>query len=826
MHSLRHILLSFYTALCFIVAPCWAQIAPEDDEPMEEQQAPPEATPEQKAPIVVGNKELDETIGALEQEIAILDKTLKNRMVFRQQMLHESDLFYVDYTKKVEQITMILYALDTDKIFTLSFYCKSAEQLVIDYFNTKPKIALTRERITHDISRIDILRSSLQKIPEKDLTDAALNQRNESVQICNNIQSILTSFQNNLNDKEKEFVELDKKMENLKAFSSSQLEAILRQVFTNPSNIAKYIFADPAKMYEYCKLAWKNTEESKLQITYSDNKLQNLTIFLGCLVLGCYFMAFAIIKLGFKSHFESANNIKKIYPSINVLTIALIAVGLLIIQRYIPSLLVNSALTLTAEYLILIAAVFLSIVMRFEYGKINTGVKVYAPYLLLGGCFMVLRGLMAPNIIVIVTMPIVFSIIALYSILTLFRQRKKLPRLDRFFCSVSLLLTLVGSFLSWMGFSFMAFLILMTWIMLMTSILLLVGMWNVMGHIEDIRKKQHKQDIVWFRPFVTKFFLPCLTVALILFSLIWPAGVFDMGNLIIDGIYKSVRIKDILTISGYTIIVIIFLGITVNYLIFLGKNTLKEIYGANYDIGGIPTLVTISTLVLWCVYIFVSMVILDGDYSGILMVMGGMSMGIGFALKDTIDNLVSGLSLMFGRLRQGDMIECDGIRGKVSSVGYRSTLIETIDGSIIAFQNSQLFNKNFRNMTKNHQFECVKVEVGIAYGEDVQKARRLILDATSNMEFLSRTKNTNVVLDSFGDSSVNLGVWVWIPVLSKATSLSIVREKIYDLFNKNNICIPFPQQDIYIKELPNKDNPQEITIEPENDGDKSDNTQK
>ena len=165
------------------------------------------------------------------------------------------------------------------------------------------------------------------------------------------------------------------------------------------------------------------------------------------------------------------------------------------------------------------------------------------------------------------------------------------------------------------------------------------------------------------------------------------------------------------------------------------------------------------------------------------MVMGGLSMGIGFALKDTIENIISGLSLMLGRLRQGDMIECDGYRGRVSSLGYRSTMIETLDGSIIAFQNSQLFNKNFRNMTRNHKFECVKVEVGISYGTDVERARK-------------------IMLDSFGDSAVNLGVWVWVPVMTKSSSLSSVREHIYNAFNEHGISIPFPQQDLYVKEFP------------------------
>lgn len=254
---------------------------------------------------------------------------------------------------------------------------------------------------------------------------------------------------------------------------------------------------------------------------------------------------------------------------------------------------------------------------------------------------------------------------------------------------------------------------------------------------------------------------------------------------------------------------LILIAIVLNYLIFIGKNTLHEVYGEDYEVGIIPTFVTLSSLFLWGLFVFTALIIMNANYNGLLMVMGGLSMGIGFALKDTIENIISGLSLMLGRLRQGDMIECDGYRGRVSSLGYRSTMIETLDGSIIAFQNSQLFNKNFRNMTRNHKFECSKVEVGISYGTDVERARQIVLETLSSLPFLSKVKKTSVVLDSFGDSSVNLGVWVWVPVMTKASSLSSVREHIYNAFNEHGISIPFPQQDLYVKEFPGREPVQE-----------------
>lgn len=150
-------------------------------------------------------------------------------------------------------------------------------------------------------------------------------------------------------------------------------------------------------------------------------------------------------------------------------------------------------------------------------------------------------------------------------------------------------------------------------------------------------------------------------------------------------------------------------------------------------------------------------------------------------------------------MRPGDIVECDGIRGKVASIGYRTTTIETIDGSIIAFQNSQLFNRNFCNMTKNHHFERATVEIGVTYGTNIDTARRLILEAIRPLPVLSKKHPPVVVLSEFADSAVNLSIAVWVPVRTKPVALSIVRETIYKTFNSHGIEIPFPQQDLHIK---------------------------
>lgn len=726
-----------------------------------QQEGAPAAVPEQvqepdpeQPQAEPDHSEMDTVIMALCHEITILKKNEEKRMAIREALVKEADATYNYFDTRVYEMSAVLYALDDQKIFTLAFYCKAATSLVKTYYAQRPDFQGQEERLDKEIGRIKKLAESLEEVNTDNLSEPSLVQRDEALYTCRTLEESLLKEKEQISYLKELFNSLGGKIDALNHESGKLFTSLFNRVFYTPSNAARYIFLKPLKTYEICMGAWETSADSKLQLPSDPETLKHYGLILLGIVLCSYCLSRLIVFLGFKKTLEKTGHYNKRHAFTNVTTILIVAIVLVIASMRTPDYLLKSAASLGAEFLLLVSAI-------------------------------------------------------LFSLVTWVRQRHKLPRLDRFFATVSLVLTILGSGLCWAGFSFMAFLVLMTWIMLMTSILLLVGLWNLLHHYENRRKERNKQAILWFRPFVSKLVLPCLTIFLILFSIIWPAATFDMGDLIINKIFATTEIKDLLTFSWSHVITVILIAIVLNYLIFIGKNTLHEVYGEDYEVGIIPTFVTLSSLFLWGLFVFTALIIMNANYNGLLMVMGGLSMGIGFALKDTIENIISGLSLMLGRLRQGDMIECDGYRGRVSSLGYRSTMIETLDGSIIAFQNSQLFNKNFRNMTRNHKFECSKVEVGISYGTDVERARQIVLETLSSLPFLSKVKKTSVVLDSFGDSSVNLGVWVWVPVMTKASSLSSVREHIYNAFNEHGISIPFPQQDLYVKEFPGREPVQE-----------------
>ena len=129
------------------------------------------------------------------------------------------------------------------------------------------------------------------------------------------------------------------------------------------------------------------------------------------------------------------------------------------------------------------------------------------------------------------------------------------------------------------------------------------------------------------------------------------------------------------------------------------------------------------------------------------------------------------------------------------------------------FTNSTLFNKNFKNLTRNNSYQLVTFMVGVRYGTDVEKARQVILEAISSLmrkdkygrEVVDRKKDVTVRVENFGDSSVDIKVLLYTTVETYLSFPAQAREAIYKAFAENGIEIPYPQLDLHTKDTPKKD---------------------
>ena len=213
------------------------------------------------------------------------------------------------------------------------------------------------------------------------------------------------------------------------------------------------------------------------------------------------------------------------------------------------------------------------------------------------------------------------------------------------------------------------------------------------------------------------------------------------------------------------------------------------------------------SILVWGTFAIISIILLKIPMGALSIVAAGLATGIGLALKDILNNFIYGIQLMSGRLRVGDFIECDGVRGKVESISYQSTQITTLEGAVMAFTNTTLFNKNFKNLTRNNSYEYIKIGVGVGYGTPVEKVRALLEEALGKLQRKDRfgrfvmdpDRKLTVVLDGFGDSSVDLAIKQYVLVEEEYAYIAAAKEIIYNTLSENGIEIPFPQRDIHVK---------------------------
>lgn len=181
---------------------------------------------------------------------------------------------------------------------------------------------------------------------------------------------------------------------------------------------------------------------------------------------------------------------------------------------------------------------------------------------------------------------------------------------------------------------------------------------------------------------------------------------------------------------------------------------------------------------------------------------GAVAIGFGFGAKTIIENFLSGWILMSERpIRLGDIIELDGLLGKVIQIGNRSTQIRRIDGANIVVPNSQVLESRLVNWTLHDPFIRTHVRVGVAYGTDVELVRKLLIDVMVSYELIQSEPEPVVVFEDFGDSALVFDAFFWVSVESgKEMRLvrSDIRFMIEKVFKDHDVVVSFPQRDVHL----------------------------
>lgn len=765
---------------------------------------------------VLKEANLDTTLYMLRTELTNyhIDLEKQNQAAKAQQLAVIQEL--ISIVKQADQNSIMLYSQRNGYIFDMTYACHEATE---QFKKFKSKAVPFRQMIKKnnvEVARFDSLINYLYGMNTMFLSEEAQVNRNVDLTLAVNIRRQLVEKQKQLQAYVQAYDRTDRKLQALNDYANRRYEDIQNSIFNNGGDNYLRILRNFSMNYKEAKTSV--TEKYKpVPGMMSQWDVRIIFILFGIIIfwglisifLNLFTIRIVITQLMKHGMFESRKEsfMAKRPCLIMAMTVVTFAVILGIVKMTVTQNFVIMASQLLVEYSWLVGVILVSILLRVDNDKIKNTFRIYSPLMLVGFIVIVFRIILIPNDLVNLIFPPVLLLCALWQWNVIGRKHNQVLRTDKTYAFISLAVFGVSTIFAWTGFTLLAVQLIIWWTMQLTCVLTITcceGWLSVYAK----RKKLADKAITdkWLYRFIYKVLLPISGVLSFIISIYWAADVFNMSDTTWEIFNKDYIKTSNFTASLFSISVVACQYFLFNYINITSVDFMRHHFEKADPASAASKIVmfkNVMQVIIWGIWLMIALNVFQVGKSWLLAIFAGLSTGLGFASKDILENIYYGISLMMGRVKVGDYIICDGTRGKVSSISYTSTMLEATDGSVIAFQNSQLFSKNYKNMTKNHGYELDILEVGIAYGSNVKEVKQILIDALMKLDCIYQDKGVKVLLKSFDDSCITLRIVVWVNVLTQAIDDATIMECIYDTLNDHNIEIPFPQREITIKQVNN-----------------------
>lgn len=765
---------------------------------------------------VLKEANLDTTLYMLRTELTNyhIDLEKQNQAAKAQQLAVIQEL--ISIVKQADQNSIMLYSQRNGYIFDMTYACHEATE---QFKKFKSKAVPFRQMIKKnnvEVARFDSLINYLYGMNTMFLSEEAQVNRNVDLTLAVNIRRQLVEKQKQLQAYVQAYDRTDRKLQALNDYANRRYEDIQNSIFNNGGDNYLRILRNFSMNYKEAKTSV--TEKYKpVPGMMSQWDVRIIFILFGIIIfwglisifLNLFTIRIVITQLMKHGMFENRKEsfMAKRPCLIMAMTVVTFAFILGIVRMAVTQNFVIMASQLLVEYSWLVGVILVSILLRVDNDKIKNTFRIYSPLMLVGFIVIVFRIILIPNDLVNLIFPPVLLLCALWQWNVIGRKHNQVLRTDKTYAFISLAVFGVSTIFAWTGFTLLAVQLIIWWTMQLTCVLTITcceGWLSVYAK----RKKLADKAITdkWLYRFIYKVLLPISGVLSFIISIYWAADVFNMSDTTWEIFNKDYIKTSNFTASLFSISEVACLYFLFNYINITSVDFMRHHFEKADPRSAASKIVmfkNVMQVIIWGIWLMIALNVFQVGKSWLLAIFAGLSTGLGFASKDILENIYYGISLMMGRVKVGDYIICDGTRGKVSSISYTSTMLEATDGSVIAFQNSQLFSKNYKNMTKNHGYELDILEVGIAYGSNVKEVKQILIDALMKLDCIYQDKGVKVLLKSFDDSCITLRIVVWVNVLTQAIDDATIMECIYDTLNDHNIEIPFPQREITIKQVNN-----------------------
>jgi len=683
--------------------------------------------------------------------------------------------------RRIGELEYLLRAQNVENVFAVTIYSKQINDLRNSFDRMCDKLNEGIRKIERNQKRDDDVLAQLEKLDLKFLSPENRHKVPHCLEICRSYSKSLRDTGMVLQPLAERIKVLQKRLAALDELATnSRRQSFEEMVFSHRSSLL--IMSGTVVMMERHWIAaardWLVIQTPASKEFWTHFALLLVVGALPLIIAGRYLFRFLLTRMDFPEKYAKENYFMLGWC-------LLIFSFCLLFSRQMLGEVESTLLFRCGQLLFGAACLTLSLVIRLDRKTMRQTLLLYTPVMLqyFGGMVMSLTVAgYVPLLFMLFVLNIALGIMSWWLLV-----KTECTHLDRYLGIMAILLSFIAAALALAGFAYFAFSITSIWYIVLAGLQTGVAITAIIrGYVEQNRERRI------FNCLLMTLMTPACWLVVVGSLIYWMASMYNAESVIRQLMFARITfLHKYLDVNFMDILVCLLAALLLSFLLSTFRNIIAIIFGDQAQQGLIPSFMTLGTYVAWGLYVIFAMMLFHVEPSGILVVLGGMSMGIGFGMKDIVENFFSGIILLVGKqLRPGDIIEFNGSWGKVRKVSIRATVVDTFDNAVITYPNSDVLSKNFRNWTLNHSLyqADIKVTVKVPVGE-IPRIKELLMLSVKNNTDIQSVPPPEVLFTDFTKDGLVFVVRCSMDAEYNARIQSRIREEIGRVFNENNVAI-------------------------------------
>lgn len=452
-----------------------------------------------------------------------------------------------------------------------------------------------------------------------------------------------------------DYIEIYDRTENrlqyLNDYASKRYNEIQNDIFRNGD---QNYFTILGRLNSYVEYTMSSVKEKYRPMKVKSQWDSRYIFFLFTFIALYGFIAFVLNTLAIRylipKRFRSEAFLRKRTCIIIATSAVTLAIILMVLRLTVSQNFLIMASKLLVQYMWMLSVVLISLLLRVDGEQIRSAMRIYAPLLFVGFMVIAFRIVLIPNYLVNLIFPPLLLLSAFWQWSAIRRHGKRIPQSDVNYSYITLAIFAVSVGCAWYGYTLMAVQILIWWTMQLTCILTITCLVGWMKTYSD-RHNIYERPITetWAFRFVYRVLLPWMILASVWISIYWAADVFNLGELTQRIMTTDFIDQKYLKMSVFTLLIVVALYFLFGYINRVSLSILKlHLSKGDKKLAASRTVMgkNVIQVIVWGAWLLISLAIFHVDNTWLVVVSGGLSTGIGFALKDIIENIYYGISLM------------------------------------------------------------------------------------------------------------------------------------------------------------------------------------